>query len=275
MLAYRRLVFTTSLLRSCERVLPQKAGPSRTYAQQLASFSPLNKKLDLLRNKHSKFGLGLLTAVVASAGGIGLSQSYNPDRRLEQDSEYTELVQELVGSESLIPLLTTSLILSGQSPVGKDHLFSNLLKSGLVNDIHCFFDADKRRFHTLLDLGPDVCGHPTIVHGGITAAIMDEAFGGLIFCLKKKKVLGPGPPFTVKLEVEYKKPIRVNRNIVCSTEILDVDGRKVWVGATIVDVKSRETYATGKALFVTPKLKLEKPWTFAAWAKSFLMFYSP
>lgn len=38
-------------------------------------------------------------------------------------------------------------------------------------------------------LGREVCGFPRIVHGGLTAAIIDESFGGLLFALKKQKAL--------------------------------------------------------------------------------------
>ena len=38
-------------------------------------------------------------------------------------------------------------------------------------------------------LGREVCGFPRIVHGGLTAAIIDESFGGLLFALKQQKAL--------------------------------------------------------------------------------------
>ena len=44
-----------------------------------------------------------------------------------------------------------------------------------------------------------------IVHGGLTAMIIDEALGALIYLLKREAVLGPGPAFTAHLEVDYKK----------------------------------------------------------------------
>ena len=41
----------------------------------------------------------------------------------------------------------------------------------------------------LRSLGREVCGFPRIVHGGLTAAIIDESFGGLLFALKKQRAL--------------------------------------------------------------------------------------
>lgn len=51
----------------------------------------------------------------------------------------------------------------------------------------------------------EVCGFPTIVHGGFTAAVMDETLGFLLFALKKQQALPFwGPAYTAHLEVEYK-----------------------------------------------------------------------
>ena len=62
--------------------------------------------------------------------------------------------------------------------------FSAMLRQGALRDMLCFYDSQKRKFHTVLQLGREVCGFPRIVHGGLTAAIMDETFGFLLFALK-------------------------------------------------------------------------------------------
>ena len=90
--------------------------------------------------------------------------------------------------------------------MGDDHLFTNLLRQGNVGDVHLFFDSRQQKFHSLVVLGSDICGHPSIVHGGLTAAVIDEALGGLIFSLKRWKVLGPGPPFTKQARMPTPPP---------------------------------------------------------------------
>ena len=142
---------------------------------------------------------GLGAAALAGMGYAMVPRTLDVNHRLMGESHYLETVKHVTGSSTVRPLLTTDKLLSDSSPMGKDHLFTNLLKNNMVNDIHCFFDVEERKFHSLIRLSSDVCGHPTIVHGGLTAAIMDEAFGGLAFCMKKWKLLGPGPPFTVKV----------------------------------------------------------------------------
>jgi hypothetical protein len=52
----------------------------------------------------------------------------------------------------------------------------------------------------------DVCGFPQTVHGGLTAAIMDETLGGLGICMWQSGALGFRPPaYTARLEVNYKR----------------------------------------------------------------------
>ena len=51
----------------------------------------------------------------------------------------------------------------------------------------------------------EICGYPRIVHGGLTAAVVDECLGFLMFALKHQRALPFwGPAYTVHLEVDYK-----------------------------------------------------------------------
>lgn len=48
----------------------------------------------------------------------------------------------------------------------------------MVQDMVCVYNNNTREFHTVVRVGSDVCGYPRTVHGGLTAAIADESFGG-------------------------------------------------------------------------------------------------
>lgn len=50
--------------------------------------------------------------------------------------------------------------------------FLSLLQNELIRDMVVIY-TDKL-LHTVLRFGVPVCGHPTIVHGGLTSAIFDE-----------------------------------------------------------------------------------------------------
>ena len=127
------------------------------------------------------------------------------------------------------PVLTCGAMLSNNAQLPPDHIvrlrclyadkvslhyvfptsgrlqFSAFLKVGLLQDMLCIFNADKREFSSIITLGKNVCGHPTIVHGGLTAAIVDETLGGLNYLMKKRGMLDPGPAFTVHMVMDWKK----------------------------------------------------------------------
>ena len=51
-----------------------------------------------------------------------------------------------------------------------------------------------------------MCGFPQTVHGGLTAALVDETFGGLSVSIWRAGKLGFRPPaYTARLEVDYKQ----------------------------------------------------------------------
>ena len=74
------------------------------------------------------------------------------------------------------------------------------------------------------------------MHGGLTAAIIDEAFGFLMVSLRSNRQLPfIGPAFTAHLEVEYKAKIQAGRLLLCTTEVESIEGRKLWMKATVRD----------------------------------------
>jgi hypothetical protein len=90
------------------------------------------------------------------------------------------------------------------------------------------------RFYSVVSLGREVCGFPRVVHGGLTAAIIDESFGGLLFSLKQAGALSFwGPAYTVQLEVSYKAKISAGRTVLCTTEVESAEGRKLWMKAVV------------------------------------------
>jgi hypothetical protein len=53
--------------------------------------------------------------------------------------------------------------------IDADHLFLSLLKQDMVRDLLFLWNTQDQAFHTLISIGLDVCGHPSIVHGGFTS----------------------------------------------------------------------------------------------------------
>ncbi len=47
--------------------------------------------------------------------------------------------------------------------------FLSLLRQDLIRDLLFLWNPREQAFHTLMSVGMDVCGHPSIVHGGFTS----------------------------------------------------------------------------------------------------------
>jgi len=130
-------------------------------------------------------------------------------------------------------------------------------------------------YHAVFALGDAVCGYPGVLHGGLCAALMDEALGGMLFALKLGQAgRGAGPPrsiprpvpmpggaaYTVNLSVQYKDLVPANVVVVAAVRVdrdrSDADGRKVWLSASLTDVRGPvkgKTFATATGLFVHPR----------------------
>lgn len=132
-----------------------------------------------------------------------------------------------------------------------------MLRQDLIRDLQFIWNPETGEFHTIIALGADIAGHPRITHGGFSAAVLDETTGGLVFEGKKDGRLGPGRAFTARLEVDYRKPLPTNVEIICTARIASVEGRKIWTEAELRDRPGGMLYAAAKALYVTAKNDVE------------------
>lgn len=163
--------------------------------------------------------------------------------------------KDIVGERGAVRVLTAEDLLSQEHPfLEDDHMFSAFVARGIINDMEGYYVPKKKKFSAIVALGREVAGFPRIVHGGLTAAIFDEAFGGLLFSLKKSGgVSFWGPAYTVQLEVTYKSKISADSTVLCTAKLDKVEGRKLFMTAVMSDGPDGKVFATSKALFVTPK----------------------
>ena len=164
-------------------------------------------------------------------------------------------VQDLFAEPDTDLLATCGAMSSNKANTGidPDHMFLTMLRQRLIDDICFMFNAKQQIFHTLVAIGTEVAGHPRITHGGFSASLIDETTGGLVFELKKAGLLGEGPAFTARLEVDFRKPLPTDMVVICTAKVLSIEGRKIWVSAEMLDKPGGIVFATGKALYVTPK----------------------
>lgn len=164
-----------------------------------------------------------------------------------------EWVRGLAAREGMQQVLTAGAMLTERRALPSDHMFSALLGVELVRDMVCMYEQPTQQFHTVVALGSNVCGHRGILHGGMSAMIIDETLGALVYVLKRDGVIGAGPAFTAHLGVDYKTPVPSSSNVVCTTSLESVDGRKVWVRAELRDRPGGVLYSSARALFVIPR----------------------
>jgi acyl-coenzyme A thioesterase PaaI-like protein len=120
----------------------------------------------------------------------------------------------------------------------------------------CIYDGDTSTYYAVYSLGPNVCGNPKVLHGGMTAAMLDETAGGLLQSLKIEGQLKDLPTYTVHLGIQYLAMAPASQVMVGSATLKSVEGRKIWVDIAMSDrhgPKKGTTYATAKALFVYPR----------------------
>lgn len=97
-------------------------------------------------------------------------------------------------------------------------------------------------------LGKKLAGHSGIVHGGVTAALLDECMCRACFAVLPRRIA-----VTVRLNVEYKSPVRVGSGVVVMAETVRVEGRKAWVRARVKDAVGGEVRVEAEGLFVEPR----------------------
>lgn len=191
----------------------------------------------------------------ASVQDVGTGEQSTGTARLDQTSSLADpqWAAELLANPDVIPVINASSLMLGTTELTPDHMFTAFLRHNLLLDLVCLYNSREREVYTLYHLGTDTCGHPGIVHGGLTSAMVDETFGALLYMLKKHSVIEPGPAFTAHLEVDFRAPIPAGIEVLCKCWLESTERRKIWVRSQVVDKPGGTVFAEGKALFVNAR----------------------
>lgn len=84
-------------------------------------------------------------------------------------------------------------------------------------------------------LGPHLCGHPGIIHGGLLATLLDEGLARCCF-----PALPNGVGVTANLKIDYRKPVKAEKYYVLRAETYRLEGRKAWVRGWIEELGEAE-----------------------------------
>lgn len=88
-------------------------------------------------------------------------------------------------------------------------------------------------------------GYAGVLHGGITASLLDEIMGALLqemgmYCV------------TAELQVKYILPVQTGDQLDCFAEVISIDGRKVRLRA-VAKMIDGTIVATAESLFIKIK----------------------
>jgi len=114
-----------------------------------------------------------------------------------------------------------------------------------------FYETDKKELIALFEAGQLHQGYPGRLHGGIAAAILDEAIGRNINMGTKQQLWG----VTLEFSIKYKKPIPINTRLKAITRLTKQD-RRFFEGSGEILLPDGNIAAAGKGRYL--KLPIEK-----------------
>lgn len=143
------------------------------------------------------------------------------------------------------------------APAMRNHNLTGgtLLGEGKIEVPPLSFNDKGAELPTLVQLaylGPALCGHPGIVHGGLLATLLDEGLARACFPALPNKV-----GVTASLKIDYKVPCPADSYVVLKARTTKVEGRKAWVEGWIEVLGEGDgegvKLVTAEALFIEPK----------------------
>lgn len=108
---------------------------------------------------------------------------------------------------------------------------------------------DEEGKHTSISFIPDNSwsGYEGIVHGGILAAILDDAMAWAIKALDDRTYV------TAKMNITFKRPVQLNRRYSANGFLVRKEERRAYTSATIQDEKGNAC-VEAEAVFVLAKV---------------------
>ncbi len=120
-------------------------------------------------------------------------------------------------------------------------------------DVNRKWVDEDRHVHAELDLGGLYEGPPGLVHGGVSALILDQILG-------EAAAVGGGPGMTGRLTMHYRRPTPLGP-LSAEGWLHTKDGRKSTVKGHLKDADGKVT-VEAEGLFILPKWATEHPeWT--------------
>ena len=107
---------------------------------------------------------------------------------------------------------------------GQQHISKNCLVCGIENDFGLktkFYETDNKELIAIFTPHDKLQSYPGVLHGGISATILDETIGRAIMMYGGQSTFG----VTIELNVKYKKPVPLGVELKAIGRIVSDKGR--------------------------------------------------
>ena len=110
------------------------------------------------------------------------------------------------------------------------------------------------RYGAIVEVGDEMNGHIGLVHGGFTAALLDDLFGWTAGLEREAQGMPQGTKiFTANLDVNYRRPMPDNAVYYVQAEADRIEkGRKIYLRADVRDAAGQRV-VDGSALYIVTR----------------------
>ncbi|KAG1452792.1 hypothetical protein G6F56_007729 [Rhizopus delemar] len=112
-----------------------------------------------------------------------------------------------------------------------------------------FYNKSYTEITIIVHLGKNICGHDGIIHGGLSATLLDEALAAVALPALPKNF-----GFTANLNINYRKPIMSDQWVVVRSRLDKLEERKAFVSAHIESLEDQAVLTEATSLYISPKV---------------------
>ena len=192
-------------------------------------------------------------SIAAFAASRMYGQSYaEENKRRTKDDEYTEddhaILMKIRPDFKLYERIDWWMEKEEYAHFIKDHAVHDTLDgSSKIESYEIYRHREQNELFVIVKFGSALNGHQEIVHGGISALILDNSYGWLFMAA------GFPPAFTANLVLNYRSPIRKDSFSILKAKVDKFEGRKLHMTATIEDALTGRLQVESSTLFITMK----------------------
>jgi acyl-coenzyme A thioesterase PaaI-like protein len=127
----------------------------------------------------------------------------------------------------------------------KHVLYSSLIDESRIKSYKAYRHKEREEIYCIVEFGHKINGWPGIVHGGISALLLDNTFGWLLFAFQKSAAV------TANLNINYRSPVYANSTSIVQVKIDKTEGRKLFMSGSIFEANTKRVQVEATSLFIT------------------------